>query len=133
MPVAKVARRAFLRGAAAIGLAAPTSGAVSVAQQRLSPGLGAVAGQVGSPSSGVDPWVRAKMTKLGWQRLCDRRERLEEEHGIGVFYRLNGLDPDLYALQSTSHAWKVGRQRQRDRELARQLRRMTFRIWPKED
>jgi len=66
------------------------------------------------PSWGNNP--AAKPNQNWYIRLKECLSELKRQHELERVFRTNGIDPDIQSLRSTSRAYKVLRQRERDNE-----------------
>jgi len=135
MTAISTARRLFLKRAAVGAALAPVIGA-DVARAatmhasgggHIVPGMGAFGGpiqQAGSASGGIAGTALRAIQHGFYDRQKETAER--------AFYRIGWFDPDIAALSSTSHAFKLAKQRERDRESQGMLEKMRRMAWPED-
>lgn len=131
-----ISRRQILRGAGA-AFTAPTVAAVGEAigsQRAVVQGAGAApsvlglaAGQVGVPIAEYQKLQ--KRNPLRWAKLRWLLEERQARNDVRLAYRIDGLDPDIWAMHSASMVYKLQLQRKRDIREAIVQHRLQRKVW----
>lgn len=128
----KLGRRGFI---AALGFGAAAAPAVVPHIASSSMNLGGVAGGVAggfydfpAPSK---PWAGSSLTEFAWKALHQKMLELDQRRAQRWQRRIEGLDPDLWAMRSMSLPARMAVQARRDQEIEEQIKEANFGLFGK--
>ncbi len=124
-PVAIASRRAFVRLLGIVPAALPAA----VTQFAGVVGKAEVAAALIPPPALPAMPGEERLGKVLATQVRDIHNQLDQENYAASTVRVDGLDPDLVALRSTSRAWKVLKMAERHRERQAMQWRLSKLLW----
>lgn len=120
----KATRRGFM-AALGIGAAAGPAAAKTIAPTigggyGMNAGMGLAHGLV-DYAQPAPPWTARGLTEIAWKALHQKLTELEDLRRHRYERRIEGLDPDLWAMRAMSLPARMALQNKRDRELDAQI------------